>query len=226
MREAVLLVLALSLAGGCTGPQEKKDGPKWAGEIEEKTDTGSKAGEAKSPDAVEEKVEAKTQLDCSQMGKRISCSVGEEGGVLLLWPRIIPASEDPQIKALAGRLQARLNAAVKRVAPRKPIDVRPEPERVCPQSGCKANSVGVLLVHQDKGCAAVALLGEPGQSPVTMVPWGGRVDLKTPEIAFRDYPESHVIIRDFAPCDKLIDALFAKESALEEALRARIGARP
>ncbi len=158
-------------------------------------------------------------LDTSQMSPKISHSLGQDGGVLLLWPRIIPASDDPAIRSLASSLQGRMNAIIVRASGDRPLDVRPEPERVCPQAGCKATSAGVLLIHHGKGCAAVALIGEPGRSPIKLVPWGGFVTLKSPEVEFRDFPESHVTVGDFAPCDKLIDALFANEAAVEQALR-------
>ena len=158
----------------------------------------------------------------SHMGPRISRSVGDEGGVLVLWPRVIPATDDAALHALAEQVQTKLVALAARAAPGKALDVRPAPERVCPQSGCRASSVGVLLVHQGEGCAAVALIAPPGRSAATMTPWAGEVTLKAQTVPFRGYPESLVKIGDFARCDALVPSLKAQDNTVLEALRSQL----
>src|SRR5690606_23761451 len=92
----------------------------------------------------------------SQDGPEISRSVGEEGGLVVFWPRVIPRTDDAAIRGHAAKLQERLVAIAKKKYKSK-IDVRPEPERVCPQRGCDAATLGVLLTHRDGGCTATAL---------------------------------------------------------------------
>jgi hypothetical protein len=141
----------------------------------------------------------------------ISRSVGAEGGVVLLWPRIVgPRAAGPQqesdVRALASRLQTRLGELVARAAPNRAVDVRPEPERVCPRSGCKATSVGVLLARAGGGgCAAVALVSAPGPSAARLVPWIGQIDVTSNMVPFRSPPESSVKVQDYVRCTKLLD---------------------
>lgn len=156
-------------------------------------------------------------------GARVSASVGEPGGVVLLWTRIIPADDSPEMSALATKLQSRLGAITRRASPNRPIDQRPAPERACPQAGCQGTAVSALLVHQGKGCAAVLLLGPPGRTPVRLIPWAGRVSFKEPTAAFRSPPESQVIVEDFVTCDGLIDALAAREAEIEGHIKALVG---
>jgi hypothetical protein len=150
----------------------------------------------------------------------ISRSAGVEDGVVILWPRIIPRTEAKNTRAIARKVQERLKALVARTLPGKPLDVRPEPERVCPQAGCKAMSVGVLIARKGQGCVAVALFGRPGRSLTRLVPWAGNVRLKKEWIPYRDPPESHITIQDFAECDKLVDGLGEKESTIVDMLKA------
>ena len=63
----------------------------------------------------------------------ISRSVGVKGGVVVLWPRVLPATADPAVQVEAQKLQARLTAMAEAAAPAAPRDVRPTPERVCPR---------------------------------------------------------------------------------------------
>jgi hypothetical protein len=161
----------------------------------------------------------------------ISRSVGEPGGVVVLWPRIISQSAgdrslqraaplDDETRALAAALQERLRALAEEAFPGRPVDVRPEPERVCPLRGCEAMTLGVVLARRDDGCAAVALIAPAGQSPSRLFPWAAAVRLGREEVAFREPPESHVTVTDFARCDSLLDALGARDQALVTAIRA------
>lgn len=150
-------------------------------------------------------------------GPHISRSVGEKGGLVVFWPRVIPKTDDAKTHALAKTLQDELvKLAEKKYGDE--IDVRPEPERVCPQSGCEAATLGVLLAHGGGGCTAVALVSKPGKSPARLVPWAGVVTLKAEEVPFREYPESQVKIRDAVPCDQLLDALKKRAMDIEAAL--------
>lgn len=61
---------------------------------------------------------------------RISRSQGAEGGVVVLHPRVIPATEDPAILAIAADVEAHTEALVRKALPGVEVDVRPAPERV------------------------------------------------------------------------------------------------
>lgn len=159
-------------------------------------------------------------------GPEISRSRGVEGGVVILWPRIIPATEAEETRALATGVQARLRRIVADMLPGSEIDVRPEPERVCPQGGCEGISVGALLMREDGGCAVVALVGGPGRSPVRLVPLVGRIRLNGPFVPFREPPESKVTITDFGRCSSLLDELPEHRSDVEAAIRALVRQTP
>ncbi|HHO51341.1 MAG TPA: hypothetical protein ENK18_10815 [Deltaproteobacteria bacterium] len=133
----------------------------------------------------------------------ISRSKGRRDGVVVLWPRVVPATEDPELRGLAKRLQDRLYAAASEVVDYRRVDVRPEPERVCPRSGCRAPSVSVLLGHKGGGCVLVALVGPAGGSPLDVVPLVGEVELASERLAFRKAPESSMVITEFVPCDQI-----------------------
>lgn len=150
-------------------------------------------------------------------GPHISRSAGDQGGLVVFWPRVIPKADDAKTRALAKKLQERLVALGEKKFGGK-VDVRPEPERVCPKSGCEAATLGVLFVHGDGGCTAVALVSKPGKSPARLVPWAGVVTLKADEVPFREYPENQVSIRDAVPCDDFLDALGKRDMDIEAAL--------
>jgi hypothetical protein len=137
----------------------------------------------------------------------ISRSSGEKGGVIIFWPRIIPKSDDAETRDLAGKLQERLKAIVAKELPGRPVDVRPEPERVCPRVGCAAMSVGVLFSKEGKSCAALALVSGPGASPSRIVPWAGEVQLSKNEVPFREAPERVVKVKDFVRCTELLGTI-------------------
>jgi hypothetical protein len=144
----------------------------------------------------------------------ISRSTGTQGGVIVFWPRIIPRSETINTRALAKKIQTRLKTLVEKALPGRPLDVRPEPERVCPQAGCQAMTVGVLLARKGKGCIAVALLSRPGQALTRLVPWVGKVKLKQEWVPFRKPPETFLTINDFAACDQVMTQLSANEEQI------------
>lgn len=136
----------------------------------------------------------------------ISRSRGRRGGVVVLWPRVVPATEDPQIQGLAKRLQDRLYAAASEVVDYRRVDVRPEPERVCPRAGCRAPSVSLLLGHQAGGCVLVGFVSPAGDEPADVVPMVGEVELASDKIAFRKPPESSMVVTEFVPCTQIEEA--------------------
>jgi hypothetical protein len=130
----------------------------------------------------------------------ISRSVGVPGGVLLFWPRIIPRSETVSSRPYATMIQKRLAALVGETLAKKPMDIRPEPERVCPRSGCRCMTVGALLLRSKSNCVVLGLFSRPGKAATTLVPWVGDVELKTNVVGFREPPESQVTIIDWTAC--------------------------
>jgi len=149
------------------------------------------AGEAPSADAPE-----------------ISRSVGVPSGIVVLWPRIVLTRQgtgkpDDPTRELARSLQTRVADLVKSAVPGKNVDVRPEPERVCPRSGCTAASIGVLFAKAGDGCAAVAMVSAPGTSPAKLVPWLGAARLTSDTVPFRAQAEEAVRVTDFSKCTSL-----------------------
>jgi hypothetical protein len=140
-------------------------------------------------------------------GAEISQSRGRKTGIVVLAPRVVPATEDAEVQALAARVQQRVaEAAIVRWGAAQ-VDVRPSPERVCPKVGCRGASIGVLLGHQDGGCVAIAILGPPGPVEQRLLPVAGRVEMLDDGLAFRATPESKVIVREFVSCAALEQAL-------------------
>lgn len=151
---------------------------------------------------------------------------GKRGGVIVLWPRVVPAAGDPAIDALATQLQARLDAIADRVADPALRATRPAPERACPMDGgCRAVSLGAVLGHHEGGCFAVGLVGAPDGGPVRLVPWAGEVSAKGGrELPHRQPPEDALVVREFVPCGGLIDAL--DDGRLEAILRSALAPDP
>ena len=97
--------------------------------------------------------------------------------------------------------------------------MRPEPERVCPRAGCRAVSVGALIIREGDGCLVVALIGRPGQYPLRLVPWVGEMRLKEEWVTFRETPESRVQIIDYAECGQVMSQLSERERYVLEAIQ-------
>ena len=129
-----------------------------------------------------------------------------------------PPRPGADTRAIAGKLQARLAQIARRAAPASEIDVRPEPERVCPKSGCKTVSLGILLARANDGCAAVVLLSEPEISPARLFAWKGVVELASESVPFRSPPESAVNATDYQRCAKIAGDP-AQDAELEAAIR-------
>lgn len=151
------------------------------------------------------------------LSPEISKSRGEPGGIVLLYPRIIPSSERERLRGPAKALQERLFAMLKQRFPDRPIDVRPEPERVCMKTGCLADSVGVLIAAREDNCVAVAIVSQAGISPQKLMPWAGRVTTAL-QVPFREPPESSLQIHEFVPCEDLPEATLEREDRVRDAL--------
>ncbi len=156
----------------------------------------------KDDDTIQRKERGPVRYDRANDSAEISRGVGAPGSVVVLWPRIVPRSEDPATVELADWIQARLERIAKSTS--DSVDRRPSPERVCPKGqGCKGTSLGAVLTTKDKGCAIVALVGPSGTSPVRLVPLAGTFELKQKETPFREPPENAVTVTEFVPCAKL-----------------------
>lgn len=164
--------------------------------------------------------------DSRFLGPEISHSKGVAGGVVVLWPRIIPATIAEENTQLAAQVQAKMKAVVEKALPGRPIDLRPKPERVCPKAGCDAMSINVLFTRTSSACAAIAIINAPGTSPTKLMPWGGTVELKSDTIQFRDMPENFVKIKDYEPCDQLIAKMAESDQFIEAAIRAAASGGP
>ena len=158
------------------------------------------------------------------IGPEISHSKGEVGGVVLLYPRIIPSSIADENAPLAAQIQQHVKASIERALPGKPIDVRPKPERVCPQEGCDGMPINVLFNRNGNSCMVVALIGTPGANPVRLMPWAGTTEFKSDSVPHRDPPENQVVIKDYVPCDAVIQAMTDNNSFIEAAISSYAGA--
>lgn len=155
-------------------------------------------------------------------GDEISRSRGPRRGVVVLWPRVVPPTDDPVVRDLADRMQDRLYAAAAKVVPYRRVDVRPEPERVCPREGCRVPAVSVTIGHREGGCAIVGQLQPPGATAPIIWTIAGEVEQVEP-LRFRDPPESALLVREFAPC-RYAEATY-EESVIVDGLRALVEGR-
>lgn len=208
------LVAALAISSLSCGGADERPVPGRPAPVEPFDDDRSGVSQAAGKPADPAPV---VSTSVNQDGPHISRSVGEEGGLIVFWPRIIPQTDDPKIHGYAKQLQQRLVAIGSKKYEGK-LDMRPEPERVCPQAGCRAATLGVLLTHRDGGCTATALIAKPGKSPTRLIPWAGVLQLKSEQVPFREYPETQLTIRDAVPCKDLLDALGEKEPEIAAAL--------
>lgn len=154
----------------------------------------------------------------------ISRSRGREGGGIVLYPRVIPRGDDPELAKLAGLVQTRLGSIAASMHG-DVVERRPAPERVCPREGCVARSYGAVVARNAGGCTVVVVVGEPGPEPLQLVPWAGSVRLSSERVAFREPPESAITVTEHAKCAELLEALEANapigdEQKLKELLAA------
>lgn len=157
-------------------------------------------------------------------GPEISKHRGKKDGVIVLWPRVVPgdpqAEVPPEIPGIAAQVHQKLGQLAARVSDENRLVIRPEPERVCPQRGCRAVSLGAVLGFHEGGCFAVGLVGLPDGGQVRMVPWAGDVLASQRHVAHREAPESRLMVQEFVPCERLVASL--EDAALERALQAAI----
>lgn len=158
------------------------------------------------------------------LAPEISRSKGLAGGVVLLWPRVVPPTESAETRRDAWFVQDLLEASIKKAVPGIIVDRRPEPERVCPRGGCKGVAVGALLAHDEAGCAVVATISPPGESEARLLLMAGRMDIKARSIPFREPPESYVTIWDFDRCIELGVTMDERMVNFENGLKAVIAA--
>ncbi len=140
-------------------------------------------------------------------GPEISRSRGKKDGVVVLWPRVVPATEDAAVTALAGQLQQKLAAMAGEAVDPGKVDARPPPERACSQVGCKGASVGLMLGQRNGGCAVVGIVSGPGVAPQQLVPLAGQMTLQGSSLPFRQAPEQVVTISEFVRCDQVLETL-------------------
>jgi hypothetical protein len=153
-------------------------------------------------------------------GTEVSRSRGPREGVVVLYPRLVPETDDPVMRSLAASIQEQVTVSVRdAVGPTAKVDVRPAPERVCPKEGCRAASVGLVLGHDGGGCAVVAVIGPAGPVEQALVPLVGDVDLAEGSLAFRAAPEERMVVRELVPCSEVPARL--DHAALEAALTDR-----
>lgn len=160
------------------------------------------------------------------MDPRISSSAGETGGVVVLWPRVVPGEGVDWLREHMGAVQTRLHQIAERVYGNAPIDVRPAPQRTCPKQGCAGVALGALVLWSGNGCAILALVSPPGQESTSIIPWSGDVELKKHSVGFRSPPEDQVTTKDMIPCDKITETLDQLEPEVEKAVRAAKGSAP
>lgn len=155
-------------------------------------------------------------------GPEVTRDIGRAGEVVVLWPRISPMTEDPQILQIAAEAQSVLSQLAQSLD--QEPNVRPMPERVCPRekNGCRVPTLSALIAHQDGGCAVIGLVSAAGEAPTEVIGWVGHVQVRERSVAFREAPESIVRIADFAPCDSVLAALPERSDVLTDALRAAL----
>ena len=150
----------------------------------------------------------------------ITRSRGPRDGVVVLWPRVVPETDNPALVDVAATVRLQLERLVRSEFPDIRMEVRPMPERACPEwRGCRSVSVGAVLTHLDGGCAVVATVTPPGEEEMTLLPWIGTVETPA-SVAFRSPPEEQLIVHDLVPCDDLAGRSNASRAALIESVRA------
>jgi hypothetical protein len=179
-----------------------------------------------SPDREKEERRGAAPSDVNNDAPEISRGVGEPGGVVILWSRSIKKDSEASLRSLAETARARLDTVARRaLGDGAAIDSRPEPERVCPQVGCKAASVQLVVSQKSKGCALVAVVSPPGRAAGKIIPLAGTVRLTSDEALFREPPENAITITEFASCEDVERALkegapLEGEASLEKAIAA------
>ena len=97
--------------------------------------------------------------------------------------------------------------------------MRPEPERVCGQGGCRSLTIGAVILRDQGGVAVLGLVIEPGRSPTRVVEWTGIVTVRSSLVPFREPPENHVLVRDFGLARNLGTDLGNNDTKILQAIR-------
>jgi len=219
-----LLALALTVFGGACksdgGESNPPEGESAGGGPAGAASSGVQPAPPPPPDGNPGEVDLMKSDPDRFIAPEISHSKGAAGGIVLLWPRIIPASAAADAKPLAAQIQQRLGALAQRALPGRPLDVRPDPERVCPRGGCDGMPVNVVFSRNGNACLVVAVIGNPGETPQRLVPWAGVITLRNDTVPFRDPPESQITVKDYIPCDQVLKVMTDNESFVEAAIRA------
>jgi hypothetical protein len=229
-----VFALAATLTMGCKDSQSEESNPPGqqasAGQSEAAgaagASTGAPAGTAggqgtaQAPVTNANGVVPGSKDDPRYHGPEVSKEEGQAGGVVILWPRVIPSNIAAQNAGTASSLQQHMQQIVARALPGRPVELRPSPERVCPRGGCKAPSISVLFTRNQNACVAIALISGPGETPAKMIPWAGTIVFKGGDSApFRQPPENQITIKDYVPCDTLLTEMGKADAQVEAALR-------
>lgn len=146
---------------------------------------------------------------------------GRRNVAMVLWPRILPHTEDPAVEEAAAGVQRKLDAIVRKAAPLLPTQLAPAPQRVCPAGGgCRGLAVGALIGQQGGGCVAVGIIGPAKEGERILVPLAGTVELASTTVPFRSPPEDVVTVRELVPCKELVGRI--DEAQMIAALRRQV----
>jgi hypothetical protein len=86
--------------------------------------------------------------------------------------------------------------------------------------------INVLFSRNGNACLVVALIGEPGPGSVRLMPWAGAVEFKSDTVPHREPPENQVVIKDYVPCDAVLQAMTDNNSFVEAAISSYASATP
>lgn len=223
LAQAGLLLLALLACNAGAGPRPDDSEQRRPAPVAPPDPAGPPAAPA-APAPAAAAVSPVSEQDAPE----ISRSVGQGGGVIVLWPRIVlprgSGEPDAATLALAGKVQAHVAELARAAAAQRPVEVRPQPERVCPRDGCKAVAVGALIARAGGGCAVVVTISAPGKSAAQLVPASsGHIELSATSVPFREPAERVVRVKDYASCDALPADLGARDPDVQKALQAALG---
>jgi hypothetical protein len=141
--------------------------------------------------------------------------VGTPDGLVVLYPHVLPPSEDAEVVELASAMQRELIQVAREGSPKRGRYVRPKPESTCPSYGCNAPSLGALLLHDDGACALIGVIGSAGIDPKYLVPWVGHITVKSDEIPFEASIREQVTVHGMVPCNQVIGELEYRRRQVE-----------
>lgn len=215
IRASVPLVALLAWGSACGG--SSKGDETHAEDTATEQTTGGEQGAYGSGEGQTQSASTSSEATMSENDPRISRSRGLQGGVVVLWPRVLPANMETSSEA--KEVQSKLTTIARSLVIPKAVDARPAPERVCSKGGCIASSVGAVLLKKDNSCAVVATVSHPGTSEQYLLPVLGNVTIRNRHIPFREPAESEITVNDYGKCDDIHKAFVRHSGELEEALR-------